>query len=382
MLEKKHYIILTSHFCCIIVLFAFIFNRCVLFDKVEDKPVVTDNTNETGTTELNNNTSEITDGNVNDDEIFVIDDTIEEQGDETQDYPIDDKNDPEDEENRLREILAQIDAMADRVLSNKEYFDSLDNFYYKDDTFAYKKAMKNGQETASHVPPGYYPNNHGKTRGTLEQAELYANMNLEDYSAFYCNFNVEDGDKVVYLTMDCGSDNEFGEQMLDTYKDKGVKICFFVTTSFVKNYPDTVRRMRAEGHLVGNHTSSHPDLRKKSTEDMVDELIRCEKMFFEVTGTKLDPFMRPPQGAYNQRTLKIAQEMGYSTIFWSTAYRDYDANTHLADGYVTNFFNLYHHNGMISLMHLDNGQNNAELGDVIDLLRENGYRFGSLYELK
>ena len=101
----------------------------------------------------------------------------------------------------------------------------------------------------------------------------------------------------------------------------------------------------------------------------------------EQTGYPIDPFFRPPMGEYSERTLKVTQDMGYASIFWSIAYYDYDVNDQPGKAYVVDHFNTYHHNGTIVLMHNVSESNTQALGDVLDLLKDEGYRFGTLAEL-
>ncbi len=201
------------------------------------------------------------------------------------------------------------------------------------------------------------------------------------YSAYYLDKNAQEEDKVIYLTFDCGYENGFTPSILDTLAEKGVKVMFFVTKDFIVKNPDYVKRMKDEGHLVGNHTVRHlssPDL---TPEELEAELHEVARVMEEQTGYPIDPFFRPPMGEYSERTLKVTQDMGYASIFWSIAYYDYDVNDQPGKAYVVDHFNTYHHNGTIVLMHNVSESNTQALGDVIDNLKAEGYRFAELTEL-
>lgn len=205
-------------------------------------------------------------------------------------------------------------------------------------------------------------------------------FSIAPYSAYYLNKDVTDEDKVMYLTFDCGYENGFTPAILDTLKEKNVKAMFFVTKGFVANNPDYVKRMKEEGHLVGNHTVRHLSSPSLTPEELETELTEVAKAMEELTGYRMDPFFRPPMGEYSERTLKATQDLGYASVFWSIAYYDYNANDQPGKDYVVNHFATYHHNGSIVLMHNTSASNMQALGEVIDLLRQEGYRLGELTE--
>ena len=202
------------------------------------------------------------------------------------------------------------------------------------------------------------------------------------YDAFYLNKNVSDEDKVIYLTFDCGYENGFTPQILDTLAAHNAKAMFFVTEAFIESRPDYVTRMKEEGHLVGNHTLSHPIMPKKDAATLMDEILGCAELFYETTGYEMDPFLRPPTGAYSKRTLQLTKDLGYTTVFWSIAYKDYDPNNQPGKDYVTDHFKTYYHNGAIPLIHNISKSNTEALDEVLTMLEEAGYRFGSVMELR
>ena len=85
--------------------------------------------------------------------------------------------------------------------------------------------------------------------------------------------------------------------------------------------------MVSEGHTVGNHTMTHPDMSGiSSKDDFQKQLGGVEKLYESVTGEQMTKFYRPPQGIYSTSNLAMAQELGYSTFFWSLAYVDWIQN--------------------------------------------------------
>ena len=205
---------------------------------------------------------------------------------------------------------------------------------------------------------------------------------IEQYSAYYLDKTATEEDKVFYITFDCGYENGFTPTILDTLKEKDVKAIFFVTKDFIVKNPEYVKRMKEEGHLVGNHTVRHLSSPTLSPEELAAELYEVAVTMEELTGYSIDPFFRTPMGDYSQRVLKVVQDMGYTSAFWSIAYYDYDVNNQPGKDYVVDHFATYHHNGCIALIHNISESNTQALGDVLDLLRKAGYRFGSLDELR
>jgi len=206
-------------------------------------------------------------------------------------------------------------------------------------------------------------------------------FDISEYQGFYLDKSATEEDKVIYLTLDCGYGSSNTKVILDVLKKHDVKATFFVTKMFMDAEPESVRRMVEEGHTVGNHTVSHRDLPELTEEEIYQEIILCEERFYEITGTQMPLFFRPPGGAYSKRTMQITEDLGYKTIFWSIAYYDYNLNDQPGKQYVIDHFEEYHHNGAIPLMHNDSSSNRDAMDAVITFLKEEGYRFGSLEDL-
>ncbi len=204
------------------------------------------------------------------------------------------------------------------------------------------------------------------------------NFDISQYHAYYVN--KEAGDNVIYLTFDCGYENGYTADILDTLKEQNVKAVFFVTQTYIRDNPELVIRMKEEGHLVGNHTITHPSMPGLSIEEMKEEVLGCASYMKEATGYDMDPYIRPPRGEYSERTLQLCEDMGYCTIFWSMAYLDYEVNNQPTPEYVVQHFDKYCHPGAVPLLHNVSSANATALPQVINNLREAGYRFGTVDE--
>ena len=202
---------------------------------------------------------------------------------------------------------------------------------------------------------------------------------LRQYQAAYIG-NV--GEKVLYLTFDAGYENGCTAKILDTLKEKQVPAAFFLVGNYIRQSPDLVRRMVAEGHTVGNHTMHHYDMSRLSDKAAFSkELTALEALYKETVGQELPKFYRPPQGIYSEENLKMAQELGYKTLFWSLAYVDWNNDSQPTKEAAFAKLLPRTHNGAVVLLH-SNSKTNAEiLGELIDKWKAMGYRFGTLEEL-
>lgn len=210
----------------------------------------------------------------------------------------------------------------------------------------------------------------------------YEPFDISKYNAYFLNTDAASkGEKVIYLAFDCGYEEGYTSLILDTLKAHNAKAVFFLTKDFLDSDSELAGRMKEEGHIVGNHTLHHPSLPSCSFEKLLSEVNGLAEYYKEKTGYELDKFIRPPMGEYSERTLKILEDLGYTTIFWSLAYYDYDTDNQPGKDHVVNHFNDYYHDGMISLIHTISSSNAEALDDVLTLLEAAGYRFGTIDEL-
>lgn len=202
---------------------------------------------------------------------------------------------------------------------------------------------------------------------------------LRQYQAAYIGNTNE---KVLYLTFDAGYENGCTAKILDTLKEKQVPAAFFLVGNYIRQSPDLVRRMVAEGHTVGNHTMHHYDMSRLSDKAAFSkELTDLEALYKETVGQELPKYYRPPQGIYSEENLKMAQELGYKTLFWSLAYVDWNNDAQPTKEAAFAKLLPRAHNGAVVLLHSTSKTNAEILGELIDKWKEAGYRFGTLEEL-
>lgn len=188
--------------------------------------------------------------------------------------------------------------------------------------------------------------------------------------------------KVLYLTFDAGYENGCTEKILDILKTHNVKAAFFLVGNYIEKNPDLVRRMVAEGHIVGNHTMHHPDMSKlNDPEAFSQELTQLESLFTTVTGKELPKFYRPPQGVYSEENLKQAQKLGYKTVFWSLAYVDWNNDAQPSAEYAFQKLLPRTHNGAVVLLHSTSRTNAEILDQLLTQWEHNGYTFETIDRL-
>lgn len=202
---------------------------------------------------------------------------------------------------------------------------------------------------------------------------------LGQFNAYYMGSPTE---KKLYLTFDAGYENGYTAQILDVLKKQKVPAAFFLVGNFLETAPDLVKRMVEEGHTVGNHTYSHPDMSKIAEATAFEsEIERFEQGFRTLTGQELLRFYRPPQGKFSEENLKQAQEMGYATVFWSLAYVDWYNDKQPPREEALKKLTARIHPGAIVLLHSTSKTNAEILEELLLKWKEMGYTFAPLTEL-
>lgn len=203
---------------------------------------------------------------------------------------------------------------------------------------------------------------------------------LKKYDAYYVG---KPDEKVIYLTFDCGYENGNTEAILDALKKHNVPATFFVVGHYVESEPDLLKRMVEDGHTVGNHTYHHPDMSAISDLSAFQkEMDDVANVFKEVTGTEMSMYYRPPQGKYSIRNLQMAQQLGYSTFFWSLAYVDWNADKQPSHEEALKKLTERVHPGAVVLLHNTSKTNGEILDELLTKWEEMGYAFGTLEKLK
>ena len=207
---------------------------------------------------------------------------------------------------------------------------------------------------------------------------------VERYQGYYIDRKYGDNsaEKVVYLTFDAGYENGNVEKILNILQEEKVNGAFFILGNLIQMNPDLVNRMADDGHLICNHTFHHKDMTKiADINEFSKELFSLEELYHEATGKNMAKYYRPPEGKFDERSLKMASELGYKTVFWSLAYADWDNQNQPDPKKSKEKIMSRMHNGAVILLHPTSETNTRILKEVIQELKEQGFRFGSLDEL-
>ncbi len=187
-------------------------------------------------------------------------------------------------------------------------------------------------------------------------------------------------DKRMYLTFDCGWEyNNLTADILDTLKEKQVKAAFFLTLDYVKKNPALTRRMIDEGHIVGNHSAHHPSFPTISREKMAKEIWELED-YIKKNFNYESKYFRFPSGENSECSLELVSSIGYSSIFWSVAYGDWDVNKQPTTEVAVKTVTDRYHNGAVILLHAVSTANADGLSQMIDIAHTQGYQFKTLDE--
>lgn len=183
--------------------------------------------------------------------------------------------------------------------------------------------------------------------------------------------------KEVALTIDDGPHTPTGDQILDILKREHVRATFFVVGIKMKQRPDLVRRMIAEGHEVANHTLDHFRLNGLKPEQARREINDNDINFFRITGRHMN-LLRPPGMRYTDNVLHIAKDLGYQTVYVNVLSKDFDDQT---PDYIVDRTLSRTENGSIILLHDDRESTVLALPRVIEGLKREGYHFVTCSEM-
>jgi peptidoglycan/xylan/chitin deacetylase (PgdA/CDA1 family) len=194
------------------------------------------------------------------------------------------------------------------------------------------------------------------------------------------------GTKQIALTFDDGPNGPHTLRLLELLAKLGVKATFFMIGSYVRQQPEIARAVAQGGHVIGNHTFSHPRLILKTAVETRAELAQCRSALQDAIGEHSNLF-RPPFGGRRPATLRVVRELGLQTVMWNVSGKDWKAPT--AAAIEDEVVRLIHggdvvllHDGSHRGMGADRTRTVAATEGLIRRLRDQGYEFVTVEEMR
>lgn len=215
------------------------------------------------------------------------------------------------------------------------------------------------------------------TTHTLPNIGRYAEI-ISGTNSYY---HGDTSKKEVYLTFDVGYDNGNLSEILDILDDNNVRATFFVTGDFVKRFPSLAIRLAYSNHLIGSHSFYHRPITSLSKDDLKKDLDLLQEEYYKLTTKNLSYYFRPPAGVFDHQSLLNVANLGYKSIFWSAAWKDWlTSSQESVDSYRSYFDQL--HNGAFVLIHTVSSSNKNALDKIIKDTINLGYAFKTVDEVE
>ncbi|TXK86095.1 polysaccharide deacetylase family protein [Paenibacillus sp. N3.4] len=233
---------------------------------------------------------------------------------------------------------------------------------------------KTKNTTADRVPYSWYYMK--KKTGQVPDFPKETKSFTEDQKAVWVGTG-----KKVYLTIDAGGPLIEVDLMLKSLKENGVKANFFISGNNIKKNPDYLKKVVADGHFIANHTMTHNDFNEMTDDQIRKEITDFEALYKQLTGKELEKYFRFPFGHYNMHNLSLVSSMGYTSVFWSTAMKDWEPRKNGAEDPYNDIMNNLH-DGNVILMHQGSEENMQALDRICKEIKKKGYEFGLVNELE
>ncbi len=181
-------------------------------------------------------------------------------------------------------------------------------------------------------------------------------------------------EKKIAITFDDGPHPVYTTKLLDGLKERKVKATFFVLGQNAEKYPELIERMKQEGHLVGNHTYSHIQLRSSNRQKFRDELVKTNAAISSITGQEVQ-YVRPPYGTWDK---SLEEELNMFPVLWNVDPNDWCTSN--SDRVVNNITKKARENSIILLHDCYQSSVDAALSSI-DILQKEGFQFVTVEEI-
>ena len=181
-------------------------------------------------------------------------------------------------------------------------------------------------------------------------------------------------EKKIAITFDDGPHPVYTEKLLEGLKERDVRATFFVLGAKAKEHPEIIKQMEEEGHIIGNHTYTHIQLRSSNREKFRDELVMTNEVIEEITGEEVQ-YVRPPYGTWDK---KLEEELNMFPVLWNVDPNDWCTGN--ADKVTKRIVGKARENSIILLHDCYQSSVDAALASI-DILTEEGYEFVTVEEI-
>lgn len=190
----------------------------------------------------------------------------------------------------------------------------------------------------------------------------------------------------IALTFDDGPNDPYTLQLLEVLANAGVRATFFMVGRYVDARPDIARAVADAGHVVGNHTYTHPNLIFQSQWQLRDEVERCDRALHDAVGDRATKLFRPPFGGRRPATMRTLRAMGMIPIMWNVTGFDWDAKSHVS---IERHVEKKVHGGNVVLLHdgghlafgTDRACTVAATRNIVKRYKDEGYTFRTIPEM-
>ena len=190
-------------------------------------------------------------------------------------------------------------------------------------------------------------------------------------------YRVETQEKKVAISFDAAWGSDITPKLLETLKKYNIKTTFFLVKFWMDKYPDMTSRIAKEGHEIGNHSATHPNMGSLSKQEIIKEMTDTHNKIKELTDQNTTLF-RPPFGDYSNTLITTCNELGYHVIQWDVDSLDWKD---LSAGAIYDRVISQIKPGSIVLFH-NNGKHTGEaLEPIIKELKNQGYKIVPISEL-
>lgn len=181
-------------------------------------------------------------------------------------------------------------------------------------------------------------------------------------------------EKKIAITFDDGPHPVYTEKLLDGLKERGIRATFFVLGEKAEACPEIIERMVEEGHIIGNHTYSHIQLKSNNRDQFRNELVQTNEVISGITGKEVQ-YVRPPYGTWDK---KLEEELNMFPVLWNVDPNDWCTGS--ADKVTRRITDKAKENSIILMHDCYQSSVDAALASI-DILTERGYRFVTVEEI-